>query len=481
LNNEVGRDSMMEMDLIAIGGGFAGLVSANRAAQLGLKALVLEKQMEERYLCNSRFSSGVFSIAFHSIEASPEDQKAAILKETGGYGDPALIDAFTHNTNRAYRWLRDEGMKFVTNSYASVKGSTNLILAPPRRFREGLDWQGRGSDVLLRRLESNLVERDGTFLRGAEAQKLIMEDGNCVGLTYILDGVVEEVRAQAVVIADGGFHANSEMVKQHISSKPEELNLRAASSAMGDGLKMALEAGAAATDLGGFYGHLQHRDALVNEQLWPYPSLDAVAVAGVMVGPDGKRLADEGKGGIYLANALAKSVAPLGGWTLFDEAIWQGPGKMPPVAVNPYLTSGGGSMEQADTISDLAEIIGLPTSQLIETVTEFNQAVATAALYQLAPERTEKAGQAMALKEPPFYAVPLSAGITNVMGGIVVDTHARALTSEGNPISGLYACGAAAGGVEGGPNAGYIGGLAKAFVGGLLAGEHIADWQKPTP
>ncbi|MBT4939552.1 MAG: FAD-binding protein, partial [Rhodospirillaceae bacterium] len=452
---------------------------ANRAAQLGLKTLVLEKQTTERYLCNSRFSSGVFSIAFHSIEASPEEQKIAILKETGGYGDRALIDSFTHNTNRAYRWLRDEGMKFVTNSYASVKGSTNLILAPPRRFREGLDWQGRGSDVLLRRLESNLEERGGTLLRGAEAQQLIIDEGRCVGLTYMLEGETHELRTNAVVIADGGFHANPEMVKQHIAPKPAELNLRAADSAVGDGFKMALKAGAAVTDLGGFYGHLQHRDALSNEQLWPYPSLDAVAVAGIMVGPDGKRLADEGKGGIYLANALAKSTAPLDGWTLFDEAIWQGPGKMPPVAVNPYLTSGGGSMEKADTISDLASIIGLPESTLSETVAEFNQAVTTATLDKLVPARTEKAGTAQAISTAPFYAVPLSAGITNVMGGISVDTNARALSSEGTPIAGLYACGAAAGGVEGGPDAGYIGGLAKAFVGGLLAGEHIADWHNP--
>jgi len=39
----------MSYDVITIGGGFSGLVTACRAAELGLKAAVLEARNEDRY------------------------------------------------------------------------------------------------------------------------------------------------------------------------------------------------------------------------------------------------------------------------------------------------------------------------------------------------------------------------------------------------------------------------------------------------
>ena len=49
----------MRYDIVCVGGGFSGLVSACRAAELGAKALVLEARAEERYPCSSRFTTGV--------------------------------------------------------------------------------------------------------------------------------------------------------------------------------------------------------------------------------------------------------------------------------------------------------------------------------------------------------------------------------------------------------------------------------------
>jgi len=41
-------------DVLVIGGGIAGLVAANRAAELGKRTVVLEKGAADRYLCSSR-------------------------------------------------------------------------------------------------------------------------------------------------------------------------------------------------------------------------------------------------------------------------------------------------------------------------------------------------------------------------------------------------------------------------------------------
>jgi fumarate reductase flavoprotein subunit len=74
----------------------------------------------------------------------------------------------------------------------------------------------------------------------------------------------------------------------------------------------------------------------------------------------------------------------------------------------------------------------------------------------------------------PFYALPLCAGITYTTGGLLIDQNARVLRENKEPIDGLYAAGSAVGGIEGGPQASYVGGLMKALVLGLVAAEHVA-------
>lgn len=91
------------------------------------------------------------------------------------------------------------------------------------------------------------------------------------------------------------------------------------------------------------------------------------------------------------------------------------------------------------------------------------------------PERSVSRIRAWPLGTPPFYALPLCAGIT----GLITDGSARVIGQEGAPIAGLYAAGGCTGGLKGGGFAGYVGGLAKASLFGMLAGEttvaHIAQ------
>lgn len=77
-------------DVIVVGGGVAGLVTAVRAAELGLSVTLLEKGREERYLCNARMSGGVFHLAFHDPKTSPDELLAAVNAASGGHADPAL-------------------------------------------------------------------------------------------------------------------------------------------------------------------------------------------------------------------------------------------------------------------------------------------------------------------------------------------------------------------------------------------------------
>jgi len=66
--------------------------------------------------------------------------------------------------------------------------------------------------------------------------------------------------------------------------------------------------------------------------------------------------------------------------------------------------------------------------------------------------------------------MPICAAITNTMG---VDRNGAVLGRNDTPVPGLFAAGSTVGGLDGGPNAGYVGGLIKATI-ALRAAEAIA-------
>ena len=164
------------------------------------------------------------------------------------------------------------------------------------------------------------------------------------------------------------------------------------------------------------------------------------------------------------------------GFIVFDETMWSGePGRSGPVPCNPTLQSAGGWLYGAPDIAALAAKTGLPAATLVETVRQYNEAVNSRRLDALSVPRSMGKSPPRPIATPPFYAAPLCAGVTGTMGGVVIDIHAQAARPDGSPFTGLYAVGTPVAHLEGGPHAGYVGGLAKGFVLGLVAAEHIAS------
>jgi fumarate reductase flavoprotein subunit len=459
-----------QADLCVIGGGLAGLSAATRAAQLGLRVRLLEQSPEAHYLCNSRMTNGIFHMALKSPAIGADALERAIAAASRGTAHPELQRALAENALRAVRWLQSCGVRFMK---ASAEPHHAFSLAPPALHRTGpFDILGRAGDVMLRRLEAAFLAAGGTLHRGLRATELIVQDGECRGVR----GEGFEVHTQGVVIADGGFQANPELVKQfNLSPKPEQILQRNARTARGDGLKMAVKAGAQLSQMRGFYGHLQCRDALNNETLWPYPWIDLIAVASIVIGPDGCRFMDEGRGGVYMANRIAEQAQPAGSFVVFDHAIWNGPGAAYLKPPNPRLVQRGGTLLQAQTLQELAQAMGVPTENLEREVQTYNAAFASNSLGEMDPVRTVGAKPAHPILTAPFYAVPLVAGMTHTMGGIAIDGWSRASTADGQPFPGLYAAGTCTGGIEGGEHAGYVSGLTRAAVTGMRAAEHAAQ------
>jgi fumarate reductase flavoprotein subunit len=211
-----------------------------------------------------------------------------------------------------------------------------------------------------------------------------------------------------------------------------------------------------------------------SDDLWPYPQMDVPATAGIVVDASGRRLVDEGRGGISITNDLARLDDPLCATVICDAPIWDSAGRAAQIPPNPELEKGGGTLYRAETIADLAHRAGISPEGLEQTVAEYNAAVREGRFAALTPPRSTRAGAPRPIETPPFIAVPICAGITNTMGGIATDGDARVLRPDGTAIDGLYAAGGTTGGLEGGGAVGYVGGLIKACVFGLRAGEHAA-------
>lgn len=458
----------MTFDVAIIGGGFAGLTAANHAALGGARPVVLEAGTDDFYMCNSRVATGALHVAFHGPEEPADDLYTAIMDGTDGTAREDLARAVADNAQATIDWMREEGSEFLQHPRRSWGMP---MMAPGRAMRAGLDWENSGPHRFLQALGEKLAARGGVLRRGARVAGILTEGGAVTGVE--LKGG-ERIAAKAVVIADGGFQADRDLIGKHITADPAKVRQRNTETGRGDGVRMAADIGAALVGLDKFYGHVLSRDAMTNANLWPYPQLDVICAKGIVVTTDGNRFCDEGLGGIYVTNAIAGLADPLAATAVFDSSVWEDAKENDIVPPNPSLVENGGTVLQADTLEDLATKAGLDIAGLAATVAEVNGLVRAGSAPALSPARTTMTFPAHMIEKAPYFAIPLCAGLTVTSGGVAVDGQARVLDTAGAPIPGLYAAGSVVGGLEGGPRAGYVGGLIKAFGIGRIAGREIA-------
>jgi fumarate reductase flavoprotein subunit len=458
-------------ETLIIGGGLAGLTCGLRLAEQGVKVAILEKGETDRYLCNSRICGGAFHVSYRDVHEPPEVLMNAMKSKTQGFSRQSFLDTMANNAGSTAQWLRSKGLRFIKVGDAPHRQTT---LAPPIATKGRDYWHGRGGDVMLRTLHAELKKAGATLLLGTRAIGLRMAGNQCVGVEAEQSGQRVSLDARNVVISDGGFQANPELLKEFVTREPTKIRQRNAQTAMGDGLKMARAVGAKLVGMKNFYGHPLIQDALTNDDLWPFPVMDDLCVAGVMVDTSGKRFVDEGLGGVFLANYIAGMDDPLSTIVIYDHPIWEGPGKAFITPANPLIVTNGGTVHKAGSISELAQKLALPAGALEATVTQYNAAVDAGTTAHLTPTRSTSGHKAWPIRTAPFYAARLCAGITYTMGGIAIDGDSRVLDANDNPITGLYAAGCATGGLEGGDAVGYVGGLSKSSTTGFRAAEHIA-------
>jgi fumarate reductase flavoprotein subunit len=462
-------------DAIVVGAGMAGSVGALRAQELGLRTLLIDKSEEPAADSNTVLSGGNLHLAYtHLLAPAPHLRERVESAIRGGVGSPELVSALLRSRRRAYSWLASKGVRFESDPSAGWR----LWLAPYRPLVGVEAWMDRGPDITLRLLRERLVGLGGTVLGGAAALELIADEQRAVaGVVLRHRNGVFRVGAGGVLLADGGFQANSQLLTTHIGRFADRAKLRGAASGTGDGIRMAEPFRACLVGLQHFYGHLLHRDALVDDRLWPYPDLDPLLAHGALITRAGTRFCDEGLGGVASANATARLDDPRGAWIVADDVGW---GSLRALSASEaavyadrigYFAGRGATLLEASTIDELADRASIDRVGLRASIDGLNAGVAARDGNRGAIPRT---GLSTPIERPPFHAVPVVPGITFTMGGLLTDGSARVLDLDGRPITGLFAAGSTVGGLQGGPRGGYVGGLAPALIFGLVAGQAMA-------
>jgi fumarate reductase flavoprotein subunit len=448
-------------DLVIVGAGVAGLTAARRAQQLGVRAVILERFGEGPGFGNGRLSGGWFHAAMMDPAIRrPDELYDAVIERTDGCSRPDVVRAWADNVARALEFLRSEGGDFGVLD--PDEESMHHVLMPPRAAVIGRPWENRGPDNLLTAMWKAFVEAGGEYRPGHRAVRLETGGAAVAGVWAETDAGTVLTSGRSVLLCDGGFQGNAELVARYITP---HYKLRGSPLDTGDALLMGVAVGAMCVNMEWFYGYPLCADSMRDDRLWPNPGPNALVAAGIVVDGRGRRFVDETSGGEAVANAMARSETPDACWAVFDDAIWEGEGRLGDVPVNPILADVGGTILDAADVGELAGMMDVPAAELARSMES--------------PDRPPRAGGPPVQAGARLMAIPLVAGITFTMGGLLVNRFGQVLDGDEEPIPGLYAAGGTMGGLQGGPRIGVAGGWSEASTFGLLAAEHIAGARRP--
>ncbi|NVM98212.1 FAD-dependent tricarballylate dehydrogenase TcuA [Arthrobacter sp. SDTb3-6] len=479
--------------VVVVGGGNAGFAAALAAAERGRSVVLLEKAEEDLSGGNSYYTAGATRIPHDGLDDlldviepderhavtvvppyAPGDYLSDLEKVSEGRNDAELSQVLVEESQAALRWLHGHGLKYrlmyERQAYTQPDGSY--------LFWGGLHVGNVGGGKGLMADHRAAAERAGvTVLYGHAVTGLVTNDDRIEGVSFeTADGQSGTMRAESVIIASGGFEANAEMRRRHLGEGWQNAKVRGTQGNTGEMIVSALEAGATK---GGDWatchsvawdaGHPENESNFeLTNQLTRggYP-------LGIVVNRLGERFVDEGADfRNYTYARYGRDILQQPGsvaFQIFDSSTR-------PMLRSEEYDMPGVSVVSADTISELAIQTGIEPEALEKTVKEFNAAIDESKVFdpnikdqRLSDVTPPKSNWALAIESGPYYAFPVTCGVTFTFGGLKTDTHGRVLGEDGAPLPGLFACGEALGGLFSGNYPGGSG-LAAGAVFGRRAG-----------
>jgi tricarballylate dehydrogenase len=452
-------------DVIVIGGGSAAFEAAIAAKQAGAgRVVMLEKAPEPEFGGNARFSHtgfrfvhtgadevrtfvpGVDEALFRRMQIpayTAENFRDDLDRVTQGRVDPILATCLIDQSNAAVHWLKDIGVVWEFEKTVSVGDKLY--------FEPGFQIHPVGGGLaMLMRLRAIALENGVEVRYRSRVSALQGDDRHVDGVRVSTPDGPYDLTGRATILCAGGFQANAEMRARYLGPNADMVKVRGSKHDTGEVLQQALNLGARAS------GHWQAAHmAPIDGQAPAYEtpmSKDGGGNTmnrydypfGITVNSLGQRFFDEGESKISFTYAKT------------GRAVLQQPGA---VAYQIYDQTGidlfrhgrdyEATMLEAATIAELARKIGVHPAVLEHTVSTYNAACPADVPFN--PGKPDgkgttgitppKSNWAEPLVRGPFRAYPITTGVTFTFGGLQVDDQARVISTNFEPIRGLYASG----------------------------------------
>lgn len=511
LKAEAGETVEKTVDVVVVGAGGAGMAAAAAAAENGATVLVLEKTAAAG---GNTLASGLAMNA-----ADPEmlgtmdtlngqiNTLEAVLSydeaEFGAFADTLtalkqqIADYLAGDTSKAFdsvEWHIIQtylGGKRTDVNGNLIEGSYDLISTMCQNSLDTYHWLGETVGIALSDTITSPVgslwlrghnfetkqgvftssidyvtAHGGEFLYETRAEHLIMDGGSVRGVTATMtDGTEVVVHADAVILTTGGFGANEEMVREYNTywpAIPEGIKTTCVASATGDGIFLALEAGAALVDMG--LTQLMPTASAITGQL-----ADGLLVPSqyyMFVNQEGNRFVNEYAERDTLAFAALSQTGGIFYHIADQDMIPTLQNKATQEDVDAMVEKD--IMYKADTLEELAALIGCPAENLTASVEAYNAYVDAGVDADFG-----KGVFGTKIQTAPYYAVIEKPSVHHTMGGVRINTNAEAISETGDVIPGLYAAGEVTGGIHAGNRLGGNA-IADCMVYGRIAGTNAA-------
>ncbi len=462
---------MQAWDVIVVGGGNAALCAAISAAETGRKVLVMERAPQEESGGNSRFTAGLFRIVYNGVEdlkpLIPDLSSEEIARtDFGTYTadqffddmgrvteyrcDPDLTELLVNRSHPTVLWMRQKGVRFT-----AAWGRQAFKIGERFKFWGGLTLEAVGGGPGLVDSLTQIARKNGVEIwYGARAVSLLADDAGVHGVVAKIAGKTQEARSRAVVLAAGGFQANTEWRTRYMGPGWELAKVRGTRFNTGDGIRMALDVGAAPVgNWSGCHAVAWERNA---------PEFGDLAVGdqfqkhsypwGIYINAEGKRFVDEGadfRNYTYAKYGRVILQQPRQfAWQIFDAKVKQQLRDEYKIRQVTQVT--------ANTLEELcAKLEDTNGEQALKEIRAYNAAVRQDIAFNpniKDGRRTEglpipKSNWANTIDTPPFEAYAVTCGITFSFGGLKVNPEAQVINTDGEPIRGLFAAGELVGGI----------------------------------
>jgi len=444
----------VDADVIVVGFGAAGMAAAVTAHELGAKVLILEKAPEGQEGGNTRVAGQGY------LNTSSVEKAVAYLTALCGHFKvpEAMVRVWAEEMCRNNDWLARLGCdpqehqhQPVGIEFPDLPGSDCV-----HKFHDGPTY---GYSLTWKAFERLVKTRPIPIRYETPGRELIQHDvtKEILGVRAMRGGRAINVKARrGVVLTCGGFENNQEMIRNYLPGVPYCYTSGSPYNE-GDGITMAMSVGADLWHMNNYAGPSM---ALKVPEIRTSMSMQALhyskQVPGgmIVVGPDGRRFCDEKyktcHGKVPVNGRWLPLSTPCPMFMIFDHTLFSaGPlyDKTPshgwtqiveryPWSEENSAELAKGWIKRAETIRELAALVGLSPAQLEDTVRRWNRSAQSGQ----DPE-FNRALMLAPIEKAPFYAVELSPSMLNTQGGPRRNEKGQIVRPDGQPIPRLYSAG----------------------------------------